>query len=261
MTTSPTHWQYRPSILAATPTQSNACTLTLASANIRVPSSSAASRSTGDAPACRAAAPSPGLATITSAKAADKDWGMADKKCLEAWASIDWDDDLEPGVYEVSSHGRLRSYRRQAGGRLAEPRVLTGGPDAYGYRRANLTLRDGSKRSYKIHRLVAFAFLGPPPSEQHQVAHNDGVPLNNVVSNLRWATPSENLADRLDHGTMTLGTKNGRAKLSEAQVLEIRNMFKRGATYREVSARFSISQGAAGSIKSGKNWGWLDHAS
>jgi len=186
---------------------------------------------------------------------------MAEKKAPEAWASIDWDEDLEPGVYEISSHGRLRSYRKQAGGRLSKPRVLSGNISVSGYPRYKLTLRDGSKRTYTAHRLVAFAFLGLPPTEQHQVAHGDGVPTNNVVSNLRWATPSENLADRFDHGTMTLGTRNGRAKLNEAQVLEIRKMFKRGATYREVTSRFAIGHGTAGSIKSGKNWGWLDHAS
>ena len=186
---------------------------------------------------------------------------MAERKEPEAWASIDWDKGLEPGVYEISSHGRLHSYRRQAGGRLAKPRILSGNISVSGYLRYKLTLRDGSKRIYTAHRLVAFAFLGPPPTEQHQVAHGDGVTTNNVVKNLRWATPSENLDDRFDHGTMTLGTRNCRAKLNEAQVLEIRAMFKCAATYREVTSRFNIGSGTAGSIKSGKNWGWLDHAS
>lgn len=39
-----------------------------------------------------------------------------------------------------------------------------------------------------VHRLVALAFLGDPPTPEHTVDHIDTNAQNNHVSNLRWAT-------------------------------------------------------------------------
>jgi hypothetical protein len=46
---------------------------------------------------------------------------------------------------------------------------------------------------YKIHRLVAEAFLGPPPFENAVVMHIDENAVNNRPANLRWGTQKENL--------------------------------------------------------------------
>ena len=49
-------------------------------------------------------------------------------------------------------------------------------------------------RNFQVHRLVAYAFLGPPPSEAAwQVNHIDGNCSNNRIDNLEWATRSENI--------------------------------------------------------------------
>ena len=52
-----------------------------------------------------------------------------------------------------------------------------------------------ASKSYRVHRLVADAFLPPPPTPKHKyVNHKDGNPSNNHVSNLEWCTHSENIA-------------------------------------------------------------------
>jgi transposase-like protein len=72
-----------------------------------------------------------------------------------------------------------------------------------GYRYARLSR---NQRAY-VHHLVLAALLRPRPAG-YQAAHGDGNKLNNTAANLRWATPKENNADKLRHGTALLGTKN-----------------------------------------------------
>lgn len=45
----------------------------------------------------------------------------------------------------------------------------------------------------RVHRIVATAFLGPAPSEQHVVDHIDTNRQNNRPENLRWLTKLENI--------------------------------------------------------------------
>lgn len=43
-----------------------------------------------------------------------------------------------------------------------------------------------------VHRIVAYAFLGEPPTEHHVVDHIDTIRRNNRPENLRWVTRLEN---------------------------------------------------------------------
>jgi len=45
-----------------------------------------------------------------------------------------------------------------------------------------------------LHRLVATAFHGPPPSPTHHCHHIDGTRDNNEAANLQWLTPAEHSA-------------------------------------------------------------------
>lgn len=55
-------------------------------------------------------------------------------------------------------------------------------------------------RTRKIHHLVLEAFVGPRP-DGLETCHNDGVPANNWLTNLRWDTKPNNAKDRRVHGT------------------------------------------------------------
>ncbi len=113
------------------------------------------------------------------------------------------------GAYEVSDAGRVRSIdrettfrgvRRAVKGRVLAPLRHTGG-----YLRVSLW-RDGAHYNRFIHALVLEAFVGPRPPRM-EGAHGPGGQADNSLTNLRWATPKENQADRELHGVGRRGVK------------------------------------------------------
>ncbi len=143
--------------------------------------------------------------------------------------------------YEVSNQGNVRSMARtvrmksKLGGWFVRPissRVLAQQSLRAGYLIVHLSV--GGKRIPKtVHSLVAAAFIGPRPPKA-DVAHNDGNPANNTPSNLRYATRTENHADKKRHGTAAVGSKIRQAKLTEKVIPAVRAL--KGSTTADVAA-------------------------
>lgn len=96
--------------------------------------------------------------------------------------------------YMISSMGRVKSLARtvacgpRGGSRLLPERMLRTpiSPDT-GYPHVVL-----DRITRNIHRLIALAFLGPPPTLNAHANHKNGIRAESVLSNLEWMTPSEN---------------------------------------------------------------------
>lgn len=71
--------------------------------------------------------------------------------------------------------------------------------DKYGHQVVDINI-DGKRYHKYLAVLVAEAFI-PNPYGYPCVLHNDGDPYNNHVSNLRWGTHADNMADAKRHGT------------------------------------------------------------
>ena len=96
------------------------------------------------------------------------------------------------GFIEVSDLGNVRSLLR------GQPYLLKTQADDGGYRRVRVTI-EGEKRTYKLHREVAKAFI-PNPDNLPQVNHKDGNKNNNSVANLEWCTNRDNAHHAIKSG-------------------------------------------------------------
>ena len=167
---------------------------------------------------------------------------------VEEWRTVE-----NYPAYEVSNFGNVRRTIPSSRGGRCKPGRYLGYTTRYGYKSVNLC-KDGKYWPYAIHRLVALAFIGEPPTPRHQIAHGDGTRTNNRADNLRWATPHENSLDRAIHGTQQRGERVGTSKLSERQAIEI---LKSDKPQTELSQIYGVSSRTVGLIKRGKSWKYL----
>lgn len=161
--------------------------------------------------------------------------------------------------YEVSNHGRVRSYWKQARGRprydqwiiAKEPQrfLSTNGKASKDGRYPVVYLK--SQTRY-VHRLIMSAFVGPCP-EGLIVCHNDDNPDHNHLSNLRYDTPQSNVHDAIASGNWQPG--EAVKKLTPNDVITIRNMALNRITYRAIARRYPIQPTAVYAICSGHTYG------
>jgi hypothetical protein len=119
---------------------------------------------------------------------------------MELWTSIPGYD----GFYEVSNYGNVRSLTRF---------VPYGRHKGMTYKGRDITLflsnnypsvklsKAGITKTTYVHELVLLAFEGDRPAsiDRSEIRHLDGNKLNNKLSNLKYGTIKENVADRKLH--------------------------------------------------------------
>ena len=117
--------------------------------------------------------------------------GTKTTPAVEVWRPVvGWE-----GLYEVSSHGQVRSLDRvveklEWNGKkyqiLYRGKILAQSLKSIGYCEVTLYL-DGKYKTFKVHRLVAEAFI-PNPDNLPCVNHKDECKSNNHADNLEWCS-------------------------------------------------------------------------
>ena len=159
------------------------------------------------------------------------------------------------GLYSVSDQGRVRSERRVVAvpsrirARTVPELVLKLRTNPDGYRQIGL-FRAGKCKWFRVSRLVAHAFLGTAPAGT-VVCHRDGDPGHDVPSNLRYDTAAGNEADKRVHGTVAIGTRHGKAKLTDDRVRALR---KDPRSADRVAADFGVSGTCVRAVRRGSTW-------
>ena len=113
-------------------------------------------------------------------------------------------------------------------------------------------------RSYGVARLVAEAFIDNP-EEKAQVNHLDGNVINNDVSNLEWATPSENVQHAYRTGLRK--PKGRREPDSKFGVEAVTRVYLACLAEKEsqekIGKPYGMPQITVSNIKTKACWGWL----
>ena len=183
----------------------------------------------------------------------------------EKWRQVVFDNwQTMQRKYAISSMGRLASYTES----LAKDGMLLKGSDIEGYKVLRLRV-DGKYVAFLFHRLVAEYFLKKRKPAHTLVIHNNYKKQDNQVLNLRWATKEE----VAEHSKQSPAVKAYRKKVKESipdikrglkltvgQVRQIKKLLlnpKRKLTYKQIAARYDISEMAITRINRGENWGYI----
>jgi hypothetical protein len=168
------------------------------------------------------------------------------------------------GKYVAGSDGLIYSTNFNHTGKT---RALKGDYDKDGYHHVLMNI--AGKRVYRrVHRLVALAFHGRPPTPKHQVNHINGTRTDNKPENLEYVTSQENtlhgyqvngrthsVKQRLLASSRFKWSANPKAKLNYEQVSEIRHLRNTcKQSLQEVSDLFGVSRSQVSAIATGRNW-------
>lgn len=112
--------------------------------------------------------------------------------------------------YLVTEDGQI--YNERIG------RFINQATGHWGYMKVHI-----NRRQFSVHRIVAEVYL--EKKEGHNIVnHIDNNPKNNNVSNLEWSNPKLNYTHSQNQKRNTIGEKVGISKLTEQDVLDIREL-------------------------------------
>lgn len=150
--------------------------------------------------------------------------------------------------YEASNMGRIRNKTTR--------RILNGSVNKQGYIQVHIINKEGEKKKPLLHRLVAETFI-PNPENKPTVDHI--IPVSkggtNEVSNLRWATHTEQEANK----DQSYRKRTGKAKKNYC--VELNKVFDSGrAAAREIGCdEISIRRVLNGMYKTAKGYHFISY--
>lgn len=142
--------------------------------------------------------------------------------------------DNESNVYSRSKVGRkVQKLEKQLNNR--------------GYERIR-----ANNKNHLIHRVMANIFLEKPFNydDEFVVNHIDGIKNNNMLENLEWVTPNENVKHSWETG---LSSGHFKRKLNANQVREIRKMNKKLPRYK-IAEMYNVSRSTINDVINKKHY-------
>jgi len=125
----------------------------------------------------------------------------------------------------ITAEGVIRNAKT---GRIKKPWV-----GKNGYLCIDIWENNTGRKLY-VHRILCLTFLRNPENKR-TVNHKDGNKLNNCVSNLEWATDSENIQHAHNNGL-----NKGSKKVFSSTIEKASEMFFGGATITSIAKHFGV---------------------
>lgn len=174
---------------------------------------------------------------------------------VEVWKDII---DYE-GLYQVGSLGGIKAVdqKRWMNVNMAyayyKEKELSPYKTIDGYLQIRLS-KNSVGRTFLVHRLIALVFI-PNPENKPEVNHLNGIKDDNRIENLEWSTPTENQKHAYKNGLKisNKGISNGGCKLTESQVLEIREL-EGLKTQKELSKIYNVGTSTIGRVLRKTHW-------
>lgn len=149
--------------------------------------------------------------------------------------------------YEISSCGRIRNIK----GNIRKQQT-----HYKGYKIISLRGDNGKRKTLKVHRLVAEAFI-KNNENYDQVNHIDTNKTNNNVENLEWCNNSQNQKHAFQNKLKNNhGINNPNCKLTTDQVKEI--LKNKNETSIYFAKKYNVSRSTISKIRTHKNWRFIN---
>ena len=175
---------------------------------------------------------------------------------VELWVNIP---EMEK-YYQASNKGRIRSkdrsmpWKSKTGTlhiRNVKGKILS--PARCKYLQVHLSINNKHYMRY-VHRLVALCWI-PNLDKFPEVDHINGDRYDNSIDNLRWVMHNTNIQASYNNLQHKHGEVSCKAKLSENQMFEIRNIYERKKlSQQKIGELYGISQTQVGHIVRGVRW-------
>lgn len=166
-----------------------------------------------------------------------------------------------PG-YWAGDDGSVWTAKRQGGtrpGRIVIGWQITGHRKRMklssargGYLKISLC-RQGRYTTKQVHVLILETFVGQKPPGQ-ECRHLNGNRRDNRLMNLQWGTRIENFEDRDLHGKTVRGERSTQAKLTDSDVIDIRNAVANGVPHVVLAGQFNVSRTLIRNVAQRRNW-------
>lgn len=163
-----------------------------------------------------------------------------------SWNNAIWKKIPDYDNYWISKDGRILSTKKKKPIIMKPISALDGHMYLFLY-------SNGNMKKMWIHRAVLLAW-DRKPMDGEECRHLNDIPTDNRIENLCWGTRIENVADKRRNGGIPCGEKNVAHKLSEKQVMEIREKYSKDISSSDLSVEYGVSKNTILEIARGNKW-------